>query len=168
MEFYKVKCWPLTSILIFLNRNLFPAEKSSESLQCLIDFHAKLLIQKPFPMMVMVRSYCKVYLEANWAVSPRLAEALGELLWVSDTFCLQHWLSTNAAENMGHENGNLGRCKCPFGIVPGSSKVHWGSADTGDRDSLMIMLVFAVGNKDLENLHTCLFVKTSWLRTYLH
>lgn len=48
MEFYKVKCWPFTSLLIFLNRNLFPAEKSSESLQCLIDFHAKLLIQKAF------------------------------------------------------------------------------------------------------------------------
>lgn len=64
MEFYEVKCWPFTSLLIVLNRNLFPAEKP-ESLQCLTDFYAKLLIQKPFAMMVMVRSYCKVYLDAN-------------------------------------------------------------------------------------------------------
>lgn len=65
MEFNKVKCWPFTSLLIFLNRNLFPSEKSSESLQCLIDFHAKLLIQKLFATMAMVRSLCKVYLDAN-------------------------------------------------------------------------------------------------------
>lgn len=34
-------------------------------------------------MIVMVRSHCKVYLDANWAISPRLAKALGELFWVS-------------------------------------------------------------------------------------
>ena len=123
MEFYKVKCWPFTGliILIVLNRNLFPAEKSSESLQCLIDLHADLLIRKPFAMMVTVRSYCKAYSDVNWAISPRLSKVLGELLWVSRTFCLPYCLLANAVGDMGHEKvlqrkGNLGRWWCPFSI----------------------------------------------------
>lgn len=118
-----MKCWPFTSLinLIVLNRNLLPAEKSSESLQCLVDLHANLLMWKSFAMMVTDCTGKPIYSDFSWGVSPRLAKVLGELLRVSQNFCLWYRLSAGAAGDMGHEKvlqrkGNLGRWWRPFSI----------------------------------------------------
>lgn len=165
MEFYKVKCWPLTSliILIVLKRNLFPAEKSLEALQCFTDLHANLLIWKPFATTARVRSYCRAcFSDFSWVISPWLenvAMALeiysGSVKFPAYSIAYQLvWWETWGMTNFSRRwvKWAVHQLLCLFGIRL-LAALQW----------VVLLWIFAVNNMDVGNLHTCLLVQVTGL-----